>query len=671
MNGSFIVIEGSDGSGKTTQFKLLAERLKAVGYDVETIKFPQYESPSSHFVKSYLSGSYGPANDINPYTASLFYALDRYEAAPRIRQALAEGKIVLSDRYVSANMVHQGSKFSNEAEQRGFFIWEDSLEYQLLGVPRPNLTIILKVPAEISHGLIKARADKRSQVLDEHEKNIEHLEKTVATYESLCQLFPRDYKTIDCVSGDRLMGIAQINDIIWNTVLPYLSPQTRKYKPSPKTVMLDEPNTLEESAPQVGVQAVELTGGGIKGMVLRSISLLAVSLIQKNNLTTQPVSASQVKLEAARFYAPSLKPDLNKLYSSTLKDIELKRLQLLTDLKKYLKKTKQATDVVAIEKGLQPLAATISVSIQGTGPDFFGLTKDLERHSLSELTSLSAKLTGRGHSSTQATKQQSPLKHVEDNLLSQTHSTQYELAVLVAAQPRLEFDLLGDRLFDRSELSRDEIAKQLSEWDYPTKTETLNHCLAGSVDAVDRQLRGLNYTWDLVIDGPDLSQLVEARAVDIVDSQWPTPRFGYSVPDVIEAAGLSDLYIDIFDQSLMLYSKLQDAGYAKEAGYAVLAGYRQRWRVSTGYRQLATLRGLAADSTVPKSAKDTLNLLFEALAQVHPQVAKSVTTRPAPQTSPRPTDPGGHNQPSKSAKTQSRTRPKTARTRRRKAPKKT
>src|SRR3990167_8154701 len=110
MNGSFIVIEGSDGSGKTTQFKLLAERLKAVGYDVDTIKFPQYESPSSHFVKSYLSGSYGPANDINPYTASLFYALDRYEAAPRIRQALAEGKIVLSDRYVSANMVHQGSK---------------------------------------------------------------------------------------------------------------------------------------------------------------------------------------------------------------------------------------------------------------------------------------------------------------------------------------------------------------------------------------------------------------------------------------------------------------------------------------------------------------------------------------------------------------------------------
>jgi dTMP kinase len=151
--GIFVVLEGSDGSGKSTQFRLLTERLKAVGYDVEVFKFPQYDQPSSHFIKKYLNGEYGPAADISPYTASLFYALDRYEAAPDIRKALTQGKLVLADRYVGSNMAHQGSKFINSGEQRGFFIWEDGLEFQMLGIPRPTINLFLRVPAEVSQQL--------------------------------------------------------------------------------------------------------------------------------------------------------------------------------------------------------------------------------------------------------------------------------------------------------------------------------------------------------------------------------------------------------------------------------------------------------------------------------------------------------------------------------------
>src|ERR1700681_404064 len=129
--GTFIVIEGADGSGKTTQFKLLAERLRAVGHEVEVFDFPRYDQPSSHFVRRYLNGDYGPASEVSPYSASMFFALDRYEAAPQIRKALEAGKVVLSNRYVGSNMAHQGAKFTSEAEQRGFFIWADSLEFQL------------------------------------------------------------------------------------------------------------------------------------------------------------------------------------------------------------------------------------------------------------------------------------------------------------------------------------------------------------------------------------------------------------------------------------------------------------------------------------------------------------------------------------------------------------
>src|ERR1035437_7954762 len=95
--GVFIVLEGTDGSGKATQLEVLVERLKLGGYEVETFDFPRYDEASSFFVKEYLNGKYGTADEVGPYTASLFYALDRYEAAPQIRQALSEGKIVLAN----------------------------------------------------------------------------------------------------------------------------------------------------------------------------------------------------------------------------------------------------------------------------------------------------------------------------------------------------------------------------------------------------------------------------------------------------------------------------------------------------------------------------------------------------------------------------------------------
>lgn len=230
--GVFIVLEGVDGSGKSTQFRLTIERLKAVGHDVEVFKFPQYDQPSSSFVKAYLNGDYGPASEVSPYTASMFYALDRYHASPRIKQALADGKVVVADRYVGSNMAHQGSKFTNFAQQRGFFVWEDSLEFELLGIPRPNLNIFLKVSVEISLGLMGGRSNRAytDKKLDQHEADAEHLSQTIATYDLLCKLFPKDFKEIDCTPKGRLLGIVQINDLIWQAIKPLLPEPKRRAK---------------------------------------------------------------------------------------------------------------------------------------------------------------------------------------------------------------------------------------------------------------------------------------------------------------------------------------------------------------------------------------------------------------------------------------------------------
>ena len=245
--GTFIVIEGTDGSGKGTQFKLLADRLAQEGYDVATFDFPQYDEPSSYFVRQYLNGNYGSAEDVGPYTGSLFYALDRYEAAPKIREALAAGKVVLANRYVGSNMAHQGTKFRNAAERRGYFIWLDNLEFEMLRIPRPTLSFVLRVPAAIAQQLVdqKEQRSYTDKKRDLHEADLTHMERAVEVYDDLCQLFPRDFSRIDCTRDKQLLDIQSIHEIIWGKVEPMLPVKKNKTAAAavtrPKKTLVENP----------------------------------------------------------------------------------------------------------------------------------------------------------------------------------------------------------------------------------------------------------------------------------------------------------------------------------------------------------------------------------------------------------------------------------------------
>ncbi len=245
--GTFIVIEGTDGSGKGTQFKRLISRLENEGYEVETFDFPQYEQQSSYFVREYLNGKYGTADEVGPYTGSLFYALDRYEAAPRIRQALDEGKIVLANRFTGSNMAHQGTKFANAAQRKGYFIWLDNLEFQMLGIPRPDKSIVLRVPAEIAQQLVDTKDERTytDKKRDIHEADLSHLKRAVEVYDDLCQLFPKDFLRIDCVRSNKLMTIDQVEDMVWNTVQPLL-PKSPKKKTSKAAKTEESPVVTEK-----------------------------------------------------------------------------------------------------------------------------------------------------------------------------------------------------------------------------------------------------------------------------------------------------------------------------------------------------------------------------------------------------------------------------------------
>jgi len=218
--GLFFVIEGSDGSGKSTQYKLLLERLQAEGYKVKEIKFPRYDEEASYFVRKYLHGEYGGANELGAYTPSLFYALDRYDGGKQIQQWLDEGCVVLADRYIGANKAHQGNKIDDKPTRLAYYEWLDQLEFGMLGIPKPDLNVVLSVPAEIAVQLIEKRGDE--QVKDIHDSDSEHLRRANETYRELCEIYPDDYVHIKCIKHGEMMSIPTINNLIWERISPML-----------------------------------------------------------------------------------------------------------------------------------------------------------------------------------------------------------------------------------------------------------------------------------------------------------------------------------------------------------------------------------------------------------------------------------------------------------------
>ncbi len=180
QQGVFIVIDGLDGSGKGTQTRKLIERLQQEGHQVEMADFPQYGNYSAAFVEKYLRGEFGSAKDVSAKQASLFYALDRFAAKDKIREWLNQGKIVITNRYVSANKGHQLGKVSNEEEMRKFLDWVNDLEYDDLRIPIPNKTFFLHMTPEIGQTLVdKKDSSQRGYVdgkkRDIHEEDIDHL----------------------------------------------------------------------------------------------------------------------------------------------------------------------------------------------------------------------------------------------------------------------------------------------------------------------------------------------------------------------------------------------------------------------------------------------------------------------------------------------------------------
>lgn len=221
--GKFIVIEGTDCSGKETQSKLLVEKLTSLGKKAIRITFPNYDSPTGKIIggpylgKEEICSCWFPEGAVNvdPKVACLYYAADRKYNEKEILKYLDEDYFVICDRYLFSNMAHQGSKIHDDKERFDMYQWIDKLEYWLLGLPKPDKTIFLHVPYSYAFELKKNRIS-----LDEHEKSAEHLKNSEAAYIELASLY--NWKSINCIKNNNIRTIEDINEEIMDNLKEYL-----------------------------------------------------------------------------------------------------------------------------------------------------------------------------------------------------------------------------------------------------------------------------------------------------------------------------------------------------------------------------------------------------------------------------------------------------------------
>ena len=215
--GKLIVIEGTDGSGKSTQFRLLSEHLQKDQVAFRHLVFPRYEEESSALIRMYLGGVFGTKpTDVNAYAASSFYAVDRYASYKMDwGQWYEEGGLVLSDRYTTSNAVHQASK-EPEEKQGEYLKWLYDFEYDKLGLPCPDLVLYLDVPTDFTERLMRKREQDTNTKADIHEQDTAYLATCRKTGRMAADYY--GWRVIECVRDGQMRSIEDIHDEIYQLV---------------------------------------------------------------------------------------------------------------------------------------------------------------------------------------------------------------------------------------------------------------------------------------------------------------------------------------------------------------------------------------------------------------------------------------------------------------------
>ncbi|OGI77441.1 hypothetical protein A3C57_00735 [Candidatus Nomurabacteria bacterium RIFCSPHIGHO2_02_FULL_33_12] len=221
--GKLIVIDGTDGSGKTTQIDLLAKRLKKDGFKIKTVDFPEYyKNFFGGFIGHCLSEQYFNFLKVHPKIASVLYAADRFESSSEIRKWLDGGYIVLANRYVSANQIHQGGKIKSNKKREAYLEWLDEMEYKVFKIPRPDIVLYLSLPIDIILKLIDERNKKTKRSYLKNKKDVHESDKDflINSRKSAMWLATKlkNFIKIDCAEKKSIRTREDIHEEVFNNI---------------------------------------------------------------------------------------------------------------------------------------------------------------------------------------------------------------------------------------------------------------------------------------------------------------------------------------------------------------------------------------------------------------------------------------------------------------------
>jgi dTMP kinase len=217
-----IVIDGADNSGKATQTQLLREHLLHEGYQVGTMDFPRYtQNTFGKLIKESLLGLHGDFMKKDPRVASVLYAADRFESKDALGKLLADNDVVVLDRYVSANMLHQGAKIEDETERREFLLWLEHVEHDIFGLPKPDQTIMLEVSPEHTAQILALMVSEGAKTADMAELDRIHQARVAQCAAWLSTMRP-NWSRVECSHGELLRTREDIHHEVYNLIRPMI-----------------------------------------------------------------------------------------------------------------------------------------------------------------------------------------------------------------------------------------------------------------------------------------------------------------------------------------------------------------------------------------------------------------------------------------------------------------
>ncbi len=227
--GMLIVIDGTDGSGKATQTELLLKRLRKEKIAAKALDFPQYQSLFGKLVARYLKKEFGA---LDPYIASVLYAANRLEFKEKIREWLAQGNVVILNRYTSSNQIHQAAHISSPIQRKEFVKWIGKMEYEIMGLPKPDGVVFLNVSPEIAYKLVAKKDAKSRKYIqgakrDWLESDLEYQKRALKqSFSMLDQNYT--WTKIDCIKQGKLLDRQVISEMVWQQVSKLLKSRRNK-----------------------------------------------------------------------------------------------------------------------------------------------------------------------------------------------------------------------------------------------------------------------------------------------------------------------------------------------------------------------------------------------------------------------------------------------------------